>query len=103
MRDLGTASRFLRDEDVLPSRRTGRGEVAGILVEGEDAVLARELWSFPSVESYVGRGQAQAADLGAGGWVLDEGAWGRCPCLPAVVQRSWLKSVRAVIVGEGLR
>ena len=105
MRDLGTAlPGSLRDGCLPVGERGAGGGVAGILVEGEDAVLARELVvSECRVVCRTG-GQAQAADLGAGGWVLDgEGVGVGVHASLPLGGPEGLGCVRsrAVIVGEG--
>ena len=105
VRDLGTAlPGSLRDGCLPVGERGAGGGVAGILVEGEDAVLARELVvSECRVVCRTG-GQAQAADLGAGGWVLDgEGVGVGVQASLPLGGPEGLGCVRsrAVIVGEG--
>ena len=72
VRDLGATVPGSLGDLRLPVLEGGlRRGVAGIFIEGKDAVFAREL--IVSEGGIVGgaRGQAKAADLGAGGRVLD--------------------------------
>ena len=72
MRNLGSTIPGARGDLGLPVGEGGfGGRVSGVLIEGEDAVFAREL--VVSERGVVGgaRGQAEAADLGAGGGILD--------------------------------
>ena len=70
--DLGAAFPLPRCDVGLPVGEGGfGGRVTGVLVKGEDSVLARELVVAQGRIVGGARGQAEAADLGAGRGVLD--------------------------------